>query len=120
MIIWIGGAVVHGKGWYGKATGGIIIQDMLTKGSGKHVLRSPNSGCKDHLRCRGSPERRVYSWYWLGEAPGWVRHILLSGHGRSLVSAGFSPCPTPHDSDGPAGSAGRPFSRMGFRCIRRW
>ena len=48
----------------GGGGGGIVIQDMLTKGSGKHVLRSPNGGRKDHLRCRGGPERWVYGWYW--------------------------------------------------------
>ena len=47
----------------------------------------------------------VYGWYWPGEAPGWVGHILLSGHGRSLVSAGFSPCPTPCNTDRPTGPA---------------
>ena len=101
----------------GGGGGGIVIQDMLTKGSGKHVLWSPNGECVDHLRCRGGPERRVYGWYWPGEAPGWVKHILLSGHGRSLISAGFSLRLMPCDADEPAGSIGRPFSRMG---IRRW
>ena len=110
MIIWIGGAVVHGKGWYGKATRGIVIQDMPIKGGGKHVLRSPNDGCKDHLRSGGGPERRVHGWNWPWEALGWVMYILLSGHGRLLVSAGFSPRLLPCNTDGPARPARRPFS----------
>ena len=83
---------------------------MLTKGSGKHVLRSPNDGCIDHLRSRGGPERRVYGWYWPGEALGWVGHILLSGHGRLLVFSGFSPRLTPCNTNELAGPARWPFS----------
>ena len=93
------------KGGMENPRGGIVIQDMLTKGSGKHVLWSPNGGRKDHLRCRGGPEKRVYGWYWPGEALGRVGHILLSGHGRSLVSTRFSPRLTPCNTDGPAGPA---------------
>ena len=50
------------KGGMEKAIGRIVIQDMLSKGSGKHILWSPNGGCEHHLRCRGGSERRMYGW----------------------------------------------------------
>ena len=71
-------------------------------------------------RCGGGPERRVHGWYWPGETPSPVRHILVSLSGRSLVPAGFSPHPMPYDIDGPAGSVKRPFSIMGFPGVRGW
>ena len=58
----------RGGGGGGGGGVGIIVQDMLSKGSGEHVLWSPNGGGKNHLRCGGGPERRVYGWYWWGEA----------------------------------------------------
>ena len=46
-------------------------------------------------------------WYMVGtgrgKSPSPVRHILVSWRGRSLVSVGFSPYPTPCDTDEPAG-----------------
>ena len=104
----------------GGGGGGIVVQNMLSKESGKHVLWSPNGGGKDCLRCGGDPKRRVHVWYWLGETPSSVGHILVSWHGQSLVPAGFSPHSTPYDTDGLARSVRRPFSRMGFLGIRRW
>ena len=120
VIVRIGRTVVHGEGWHGKAAGRIVVQDMLSKGSEEHVLWSLNGGAKNHLQCWGGPERWVHGWYWPGEAPSSVRHILVSWRGRSLVPAGFSPHPTPCDTDGPAGSARRPFSRMGFHGVQGW
>ena len=69
---------------------------------------------------RGGLERRVHGWYWSGEILSSVGHILVSWRGRSLVPVWFSPHPTPNDTDGTAGSARRPFSRMVFRGVRRW
>ena len=43
-------------------------------------------------------------------APGWVGHILLSGHGRLLVFDGLPLCPMPCNTNGPAGPVRRPFS----------
>ena len=83
MIIWIGGAVVHGKGWYGKSHGGgggggggggIVIQDMLTKGSGKHVMLSPNDGCKDHFLSEAAAPKGGY--------------MASMGRGRPTVGSG--------------------------------
>ena len=120
MIIWVGRTVVHGEGWYGEAAGSIVIQDMLSKGSGEHVLWSPDGGGKNHLRCGGSPERRVHGQYWWGEAPSPVRHILVSWHWRSLVPAGFSAHLTLCNTDGPVGSARWPFSRLSFYGVWGW
>ena len=69
---------------------------------------------------RGSPERRVQGWYWPGETPSPVGHILVSWRGWSLVSTRFSPHSAPCNTDGLAGSARRPFSRMGFRGVWGW
>ena len=55
VIVWIGRTVVHCEGWYGEAAGRIVVQDMLSKGSGEHVLWSPDGGEKNHLRSEGSP-----------------------------------------------------------------
>ena len=40
VIVRIGRAVVHGKGWYREAAGRVIIQNMLTEGRREHVLWS--------------------------------------------------------------------------------
>ena len=40
VIVRIGRAVVHGEGWHREAAERIIIQNMLTKGRGEHVLWS--------------------------------------------------------------------------------
>ena len=120
VIVRIGRPVVHGEGWYGEAAGRIVIQDILFKGSGEHVLWSLDGGGKNHLRSGGDPKGRVYGWYWRGEAPSPVRHILMSWLWLTLVSAGFCLYSAPCDADGPTGSARWPLSRLGFRGVRRW
>ena len=90
---------------------------MLSKGSREHVLWSSDGGGKNHLRFGGGPEGRVHGWYWRGESPSLVKHILVSLHWRSLVPAGFSLHPAPCDTDGPVGSARWPFFRLGFRGV---
>ena len=120
VIVQIGRTVVYGEGWYGEAAGRIVVKDMLSKGSREHVLWSPDGGGKNHLLCGGDPEGRVHGWYWRGEAPSPVRHILVNWHWWSLVLAGFSPPPAPCNTDGPAGSERWPFPRLGFRGVRGW
>ena len=44
MIVWVGRTIVHGEGWHGESAGRIVIQDMLSKGSGEHILWSPDDG----------------------------------------------------------------------------
>ena len=61
------------------------------------------------MRCGGGPKRWVHGWYWQGEAPSPIKHILVSWRWRSLVHAGFSPHPTPCNTDGPAGLGGGLF-----------
>ena len=78
VIIRIGRPVVHGEGWYGEAAGRIVNQDMLSEGSGEHVLGPPDGGGINNLRSGGDLEGRVHGWYWRGEAPSPVRHILMS------------------------------------------
>ena len=97
----------EGGGGGGGGGGRIVIQDMLSKGSGEHVLWSPDGGGDAH-------------WGGGGDAPRPVVYILVSWHWRSLVPAGFSPHLAPCDTDGPAGSARWPFSRLGFRGVRGW
>ena len=80
----------------------------------------PERRRKKSFVVRGGPERRVHDWYWPGEAPSPVRHILVSWRGRSLVPVGFSPYPTPCNTDGPVGSARRPLSRIGFHDVQGW
>ena len=92
----------------------------MSKGSGEHFLWSPNGGGKNHLWCGDGLERRVHGWYWRGEAPSLVRHILVSWRWQSLVPAGFSPHPAPCDIDGPAESVRWPFSKLGFCGVRGW
>ena len=91
VIVRIGRPVVHGEGWYGEATGRIVIQDMLSEGSGEHVLWSPDCGGKNHLRSGDDPKGRVYGLYWRGEDPSPVRNILMSWNWLTLVSARFCP-----------------------------
>ena len=83
--------------------GGIVVQDMLSKESGEHVLWSSDGGGKNHLRSGGGPEGRVHGWYWRGEAPLPVEHIWVSWRWRFLVPVGFSPHTVPCDTDGQAG-----------------
>ena len=118
MIVWIGRIVVHGKGWYEEATGRIVVQDMLSEGSGEQIMWPENGGGKNHIPCGGGLERWVHGWYWRGEAPSSVRHILVSWRWRLLVLVGFPLHPAPCDIDGPARSARWPFSRLGFRDVR--
>ena len=99
-----------GEGGGGGGGGGFVVQDMLSKGSGEHVLRSPYSGGSDHLRRGGDPVWRVDGWHWRREAPCPVRHILGSWCRRSLILAGFSPRPMPCNTDGPARPTRWPFS----------
>ena len=68
----------------------------------------------------GGSERRVHVWYWPGETPSLVGHILMSWLGRSLVPAGLSPHLTPSNTNGPARPARRPFLRIVFCGVRRW
>ena len=70
------------------------------------------TGEKNHFQSGGGPKGRVHRWYWRGEAPSPVRHILVSWRWGLLVPDGFFPHPAPCDIDGPAGSARCPFSRL--------
>ena len=110
VIVWIGGTVVHGEGQYGEAAGRVVIEDMLSKGSGEHVLRSSDDGGEDYVRGGGALEWRIYGGYWWGNAPSPVGHIGRDRHGLTLVPARLSPGLVPCDTDGPARSARRPFS----------
>ena len=91
-------------------TGRIVIQDMLSEGSGKHIQWSPHSGRSNHLRCGGDPVWQVHGWPWRGEALWPARHILGGWCRRSLIPARFSPHPTSCNTDGSAGPARWPFS----------
>ena len=120
VIVRIGRPIVHGEGRYGESAGRIVIQDMLSEGSGEHALWSPDGGGKNHLPSGGDPEGRVYGWYWRGEAPSPVRHILMSWRWLTLVFVRFCLYSVPCDGDGPAGSARWPLSRLGFHSVQGW
>ena len=86
----------------------IVVQDMLSKGSGEHVLWPPDSGGSNHLWRGGGPVRQIHGWHWWGEAPRPVGHILGSWCWRSLVPAGFSPHPTSWAGEAAFFSSGLP------------
>ena len=86
--------VVHGEGWHGKAAGRIVVQDMLCKRSGEHVLWSPNGGGKNHLRRGAAPK------------------------GGYMVGTGRGKRPARSDTYWGTGVGGR-WSLLGSLCTRR-
>ena len=78
VIVRIRRAVVHGEGRYREAAGRFVIQDMLTKGSGEHVLWSPDGEGEKHVWSGSNPEERVHGWYRWGDAPRLFGHIFTS------------------------------------------
>ena len=92
----------------------------VVQGEWRACLVVPRRRRKKLFAERGRPEGRVHRWQRRGDVPRSVGHILVSWRWRSLVPAGFSPHPAPCDTDGPAGSARWPFSRLGFRSVPRY
>ena len=54
VIVRIGRAVVHGEGRYREAARRVIIQNMLTKGRGEHVLWSSEGGGEKYVCMDGT------------------------------------------------------------------
>ena len=63
VIVRIGRAVVHGEGRYREVVGRVIIQNILTKGIGEHVLWSSEGEGEKHVWGSSNPEGRVHGWY---------------------------------------------------------
>ena len=78
VIVRIGRVVVHREGQYRETTGRVIIQNMLTKRRGEHVLWSSKGGEEKHVWGGNNPEGRVHEWPRWGDAPGSLGRIFVS------------------------------------------
>ena len=120
VIVRIRRSVVHGEGRYREATVRVIIQNMLTKGRGEHVLWSLEGGGKKHEWGGSNPEGRAHELYRWGDTLGSLERIFMSWLRLASVPAGFSPYPALRGTDGLVGSTRGPFSELGFRGVWGW